>query len=58
MVCVCVCVCIFKLYFMSIGVKVSDPLELELQTVVICHVGAVLGIEPGSSERAAGALNH
>ena len=24
---------------MCIGVKVSDPLELELQTVVSCHVG-------------------
>ncbi|KAL6066808.1 hypothetical protein STEG23_038121 [Scotinomys teguina] len=27
----------FKLYFMCIGVKVSDPLELELETVVNCH---------------------
>ena len=32
-------------------VKVSDPLELELQTVVNCHVGA------GSSGRAASARN-
>ena len=25
---------------MCIGVKVSDPLQLDLQTVVSCHVGA------------------
>ncbi|CAO2579474.1 hypothetical protein LEMLEM_LOCUS1012 [Lemmus lemmus] len=25
---------------MCIGVKVSDPLKLDLQTVVSCHVGA------------------
>ena len=30
----------FKVYFMCIGVKVSDLLEQELQTVVNCHVGA------------------
>lgn len=30
----------FLIYFTFIGVKVSDPLELELETVVICHVGA------------------
>jgi hypothetical protein len=27
-------------HFMCIGVSVSDPLELELQTVVSCHMGA------------------
>jgi hypothetical protein len=32
---------------------VSDPLKLELQTGVSCHVG-----EPGSSGRTDGALNH
>lgn len=26
--------------FMFFGVKVSDPQELELQTIVSCHVGA------------------
>ena len=26
--------------FMHVCVRVSDPLELELQTVVSCHVGA------------------
>ena len=36
-------------------VGMLDPLELELQTVVSCHV---LGIEPGSYGRAASALNH
>ena len=30
--------------------RVPDPLELELQIVVICHVGA--GIQPGTSGRA------
>ncbi|XP_050007022.1 COMM domain-containing protein 7 [Alexandromys fortis] len=28
------------IYFMCTGVKVSDPLELDLQRVVSCHVGA------------------
>ena len=28
------------LYSMCIDVKVSDPLELNFQTVVSCHVGA------------------
>ena len=41
----CMCVC----------VRVLGSLELELQTVVRCHVGA--GNEPGSSGGAASALN-
>lgn len=36
------------------GVKVPDPLELELQMVTMW----VLGIEHGSSRRASSALNH
>ena len=36
--------------------KASDPLALELQLALSNHVGAE--IEPGSSERAASALNH
>lgn len=39
---------VYLLYFMCTAVKVSDPLELELQTVRSCHVG--VGIEPGYSE--------
>ena len=31
---------IYLTLFYVIGVKVSDPLELELQTAVSCHVGA------------------
>jgi hypothetical protein len=39
-------------------VRVPDPLELELQRVVSCHVAIwLLGIEPGSSRRIARALN-
>jgi hypothetical protein len=34
--------------------KASDPLELELQMIVNCHVGA----KPGSSGKAACAPNH
>ena len=50
-------VCIAYLYSAQRNQKrASDPLELELQTVVNLHVGA--GIEPGSSGRAASALNH
>lgn len=30
---------VFKLYFMCIDIKVSDPLELELQTVMSHHAG-------------------
>ena len=37
--------------------KGPDPLEVELQKVV-GHLLWVLGIKPGSSERAARALNH
>ena len=37
-----------------IGPPFPDPLELELKSLVSCHV--VLGIEPGSSARAASAL--
>lgn len=37
---------------MHVCVRVSDPLKLELLTVVSCHVGT----EPGSSGRAASAL--
>ena len=36
--------------------RASDLLELQLKTVVRHHV--VLGIEPGSSARAARAINH
>lgn len=41
----------------------TDQLEMELQIVASCHVGAgnktqVLRIERGSSGSAAGALNH
>ena len=36
--------------------RASDLLELHLKTVVRHHV--VLGIEPGSSARAARAINH
>jgi hypothetical protein len=35
--------------------RVSDPLELELQFVVSCHV--VLGIKPRSSEKVVSSLN-
>lgn len=35
---ICVFVLIF-FYFMCIGMRVSDPLELQLQTVVNWHVG-------------------
>jgi hypothetical protein len=28
------------IYLMCIGVRVSDPIELELQAVKCCHVGA------------------
>lgn len=38
-----------------ICVRVSEFLELELQTGVSCHVG--VGIEPGSSGKTAGALD-
>jgi hypothetical protein len=49
---VCVCVC---------GVHksqktTSEPMGLDLQTVVTCHVGA--GNELWSSERETNALNH
>ncbi|KAM7328484.1 hypothetical protein ACRRTK_012576 [Alexandromys fortis] len=32
--------CLFNFILCAIGMKVSDSLELELQTVVSCHVGA------------------
>lgn len=35
---------------------IMNPFELQLQTVVGCHV-IVLGVEPGSSKGAASALN-
>jgi hypothetical protein len=35
--------------------KVADPLELELQAAMSCHMG--LGIEPWSSGRAINTLN-
>lgn len=35
---------------------VSGPLKLELQAPMNCH--AVLGMEPGSSVRAASGFNH
>ena len=38
--------------YMYVCVRVLEALELELQTVVNCHVG-VLGIEPRTSGRAA-----
>jgi hypothetical protein len=41
---------------MYVLVKGSDPLELQLQTVVCCHV--VLGIELRCPGRAASALKH
>lgn len=41
---------------MCIGVKMSDSLELELQTIVAAMW--VLGIELESSGRAASALNY
>jgi hypothetical protein len=41
---------------MSIGMRVLDPLELALRKIVTAIW--VLGMEPGSSGRAAGALNH
>jgi hypothetical protein len=68
--CICVCVCtkivlnnifVFTFYVhwcfanMLVCRRLPDPLELELQTVVSCHV---LEIELGSFGRAAGALNH
>jgi hypothetical protein len=31
---------LFNFYCMCIGVRLSDPLELELQTVLSCHMGA------------------
>lgn len=37
-------------------VRASDTLELKLQMSVSCRLGP--GIEPNSSARAAGALNH
>lgn len=40
---------------MCIGVKVSDPLELELQSVMSHRW--VLGIEPGPSGRTVSVLN-
>lgn len=40
---------------MCIGVRMSDPLGLELQTVMSCYAGA--GIDPRSSGRTANALN-
>lgn len=48
-------------FLMCVGVclhvcmKVSNPLELESQTLVSCHV--VMGIEPGSCGRAVSVLN-
>lgn len=47
-------VCVLPAY-MSVYVRVLDPLEPELQTVVSCHVG--LGTELGSSGRTASVLN-
>jgi hypothetical protein len=40
----------------TVSARVSDPLELEIQTVVSCHVDA--GNWTWSSGRAASALNH
>jgi hypothetical protein len=46
--CVCVCVCVYVFIYyvhwcfacMYVCVRVLDTLELDLQTVVSCHVGA------------------
>lgn len=43
---------------MCIGGRESDPLELELQTVMNCPAMWVLGIEPQTSGRTDRALNH
>ena len=43
-------------YFICIGVRVSEPLELELDCCELLSVW-VLGSGPGSSGRAASALN-
>lgn len=56
----CMCVCLsadFNTTCLQVPVeprRTSDPLELEFQAVVIW----VLGTEPGTSARAASALNH
>jgi hypothetical protein len=56
------CLVLYQLFlynllnFMSIGMRVLDPLELALRKIVTAIW--VLGMEPGSSGRAAGALNH
>jgi hypothetical protein len=31
---------LLNFYFLCVGVRVSDPLELELKTVLGCHMGA------------------
>lgn len=38
--------------------RVSDPLEMGLQALLITIVNQILGFEPVSSERAANAPNH
>lgn len=57
LVCLHRCLCIRCTCGIHRGQKgASDPLELELEMFVSHHT--VQGIQPGSPERAASALNH